>query len=62
MVTKKNPPQKKAKRKRQHARAISAYKNWEKKHPKANIERKVKEFDILVDSSALEEVIRCAAA
>jgi hypothetical protein len=50
-------PVKKSKRKLQHKRAIAAYKKWEKKHPHAPIERKVQEFNILVDSSALEEAL-----
>lgn len=54
--------QKKAKRKQQHARAIAAYKRWEKKNPDASPERKVQEFNILVDSSELEDALQTTAA
>ena len=49
---------KKSTRKQQHARAIEGFEKWLKKHPKATPERKVQQFDIYVDSSELEEILR----
>ena len=54
--------QKKSKRKQQHEKAIIAYKEWERKHPKATHEEKFQEFNILVDSSELVDALQTTAA
>lgn len=51
------PTQKKSKRKTQHKRAISAYKRWRNKNPRASMKRQVQMFDTFVDSSELEEIL-----
>jgi hypothetical protein len=50
-------PQKKSKRKQQHMRAIVEYKSWEKKHPKSTHKEKFDQFDLMVDSSMLEDAL-----
>ena len=54
---KKVKPQKKSKRKQQHMRAIMEYKRWEKKNPKARHQERFEMFNLLVDSSELEEAL-----
>lgn len=49
---------KKSTRKQQHARAIEGFQRWQNKHPKASLRRQVQQFDVFVDSSELEEILK----
>lgn len=47
------PLQKKVVRKLQHREAITGYREWLKKHPKATQREKFEQFDMFVDTSML---------
>jgi hypothetical protein len=51
------PAVKKAKRKTQHQEAIKEFEEWVKEHPKATHQQKFEAFDMIVDSSRLEELL-----
>jgi hypothetical protein len=55
-------PQKKSKRKAQHAMAINGYKKWLENHPKATHKEKFEQFDMFVDTSQLVEDHRALQA
>ena len=51
-------PEAKAKVRRRHQEAITAYLHWLAEHPKAKPDRKIRMFDAFVDGATLNEMLR----
>lgn len=51
-------PEAKAKVRRRHEEAISAFLAWKEEHPKAKLARQVKIFDSFVDGAKLNEMLK----
>jgi len=47
-------------RQRRHAHAIREYELWLAEHPRAKLERRIKQFDLLVDTAELLDEMRDA--